>query len=490
MKFLKFKVIVSVYLCLIVLAVYDTFHVYSVNRQDEKDKVFANLEIVAGLTALNIDGDKHQKITNTYLKKDAIKQTNTDKNYLEIHNVIKKIQVTSQIATPIYTLVKNGKNQLAFGVTSNQNPYYLHSYQTPPKTLLSKFNVGASLDEYKDENGTWLSSFSPIKTSGGQVVAIVQVDENFDEFLNEINKELIKNILFNVFIYSIVGILLFVFLNDVLKKEKNFNLTQLEYKKQLESEVKVRTKELIISNNQLKKVNNELESFFYSTSHDIRGPLSRILGLSHLAKIDEDYMQILDMIEIESYKMDDMLKKMIVVNNLRTKQIQIETVKTKNILEDVLSSINDNYKEKQVHIKLEYNNAVDFFNTDKEILKALFTNAIDNAFKFSDQDQPKVFINANIDKDHILKISIANNGKTFSDIEKQNAFDIFKRANKFGDTDTIRLGLYTIKNCTDKLNGIVQINDIKDGFTSLIIVIPDYIIAENFSTDINSLANY
>jgi signal transduction histidine kinase len=490
MKFLKFKVIVSVYLCLIVLAVYDTFHVYSVNRQDEKDKVFAKLEIVAGLTALNIDGDKHQKITNTYLKEDAIKQTNTDKNYLEIHNVIKKIQVTSQIATPIYTLVKNGKNQLAFGVTSNQNPYYLHSYQTPPKTLLSKFNVGASLDEYKDENGTWLSSFSPIKTSGGQVVAIVQVDENFDEFLNEINKELIKNILFNVFIYSIVGILLFIFLNDVLKKEKNFNLTQLEYKKQLESEVKVRTKELIISNNQLKKVNNELESFFYSTSHDIRGPLSRILGLSHLAKIDEDYMQILDMIEIESYKMDDMLKKMIVVNNLRTKQIQIETVKTKNILEDVLSSINDNYKEKQVHIKLEYNNAVDFFNTDKEILKALFTNAIDNAFKFSDQDQPKVFINANIDKDHILKISIANNGKTFSDIEKQNAFDIFKRANKFGDTDTIRLGLYTIKNCTDKLNGIVQINDIKDGFTSLIIVIPDYIIAENFSTDINSLANY
>jgi signal transduction histidine kinase len=490
MKFLKLKIIVSVYLCLIVLAVYDTFHVYSINRQDEKDKVFAKLEIVAGLAALNIDGDKHQKITNTYLKKDAIKQTNTNKDYLEIHDVIKKIQVTSQIATPIYTLVKNGKNKLAFGVTSNQNPYYLHSYQTPPKTLLSKFNVGASLDEYKDENGTWLSSFSPIKTSGGQVVAIVQVDENFDEFLNEINKELIENILFNVFTYSILGTLLFVFLDDVLKKEENFNLTQLEYKKQLESEVKVRTKELIISNNQLKKVNNELESFFYSTSHDIRGPLSRILGLSHLAKIDEDHMQILDMIEIESCKMDDMLKKMIVVNNLRTKQIQIETVETKNILEDVLSSINDNYKEKQVHIKLEYNNAVDFFNTDKEILKALFMNAIDNAFKFSDQDQPKVFINANIDKDHILKISIANNGKTFSEIEKQNAFDIFKRANKFGDTDTIRLGLYTIKNCTDKLNGIVQINDIKDGFTSIVIVIPDYITAENFSTDINSWANY
>ena len=92
-------------------------------------------------------------------------------------------------------------------------------------------------------------------------------------------------------------------------------------------------------------------------------------------------------------------------------------------------------------------------------------------------------MSANIDKDHVLNISVGNNGKTFSDVERQNAFDIFKKAHRFGDTDTIRLGLYTIKNCIDKLNGIVQIEE-RNGFTYLNIVIPDFNMEEKLSDSI------
>jgi signal transduction histidine kinase len=487
MKFLKLKIIVSVYICLIGLAVYNTFHIYQANKQSAKDKVFAKLETVANLAAMQINGNEHQALISKYLTKDAIKRTKQDQNYQKIHNQLREIQIASGIVTPIYTLIKNTSNSLVFGVTSSQNPYYLHKYHTPPQTLLEKFNIGSSLDEYKDENGIWLSAFSPIKTPRGEVVGIVQVDKNFNEFLDEINQELIKNIFFIILIYSTIGMLLFVFLKDVLKKEENYNKSQQDYKTELESEVKKRTKELMIANDQLKKVNNELESFFYSTSHDIRGPLSRILGLSYLAKIDEDYKQILDMIENESKKMDQMLVKMVSVNTLRSKNVVVETVQTKDIIDEVLSSIKENYKEKEVHLKLEYNNSVNFFNTDKEILNAVLTNAIDNSFKFSDMVNPKVFVSANIDKNHILNICIGNNGKTFSDVEKQNAFDIFKKAHRFGDTDTIRLGLYAIKNCIDKLNGIVQIEE-RNGFTYLNIVIPDFNMEEKLSDSISLLS--
>jgi signal transduction histidine kinase len=483
MKFLKLKIIVSVYICLIGLAVYNTFHVYQVNRQSGKNKVFAKLEAVANLASLQIDGNQHKKIVEKYLAKDDIKETIQDKNYQSIHNQLNKIQLASKIGTPIYTLIKKSSNTLAFGVTSSQQPYYLHPYHTPPPILLEKFNVGSSLDEYEDENGIWLSAFSPIKTSTGEVVGIVQVDKNFNEFLNEINQELIRNIFFIVFIYSIIGMFLFVFLKDVLKQEENYNKTELDYKMQLENEVKIRTKELMVSNDQLKKVNMELESFFYSASHDIRGPISRILGLSYLAKIDENYGEILDKIEIESHKMDQMLIKMVVVNNLRTCEIKIETIKTKDIIDDVLFSVKDNYNDKQVHLKIDCNNSVDFFNTDQVMLKAILTSAIDNSFKFSDLNKPKVFIKASINQDQILHIAIGNNGKTFSDIEKQNAFDIFKRAHKLGDTDTIRLGLYTIKTCIDKLNGIVEINN-QDGLTYLNILIPDANLTQKITQDL------
>jgi len=483
MKFLKLKIIISVYLCLVGLALYTIINTYITDKQDAKDKVFAELKIVVNLASIQINGNQHQKLTSTYLTKDDILTNFQDQNYLEIHNQIKKIQIASKKENPIYTLIKSKDNTLLFGVTSAEQPYYLHPYHTAPKKLLQKLNIGANLDEYEDENGTWLSAFSPIKTTKGEVVGIVQVDENFNEFINGLNKELRENIFFNVFIYSIIGIFLFAFLQEVLNNEENHNKTQLNYKIQLENEVKTRTKELMISNDQLKKVNMQIESFFYSASHDIRGPLSRILGLSYLAKIDENYEEILDMIEIESQKMDKMLIKMIVVNNLRTCEIKIETIKTKDIIDDVLFSIKDNFKDKQVHLKIECNNSVDFFNTDQEMLKAILTNAIDNSFKFSDINEPKVFIKASINQDQILHIAIGNNGKTFSDIEKQNAFDIFKRAHKLGDTDTIRLGLYTIKTCIDKLNGIVEINN-QDGLTYLNILIPDANLTQKITQDL------
>lgn len=474
MKHLKLKIIISVYVCLITLAVYNSLHTYKNDINSAKQEVFSKLSTVSAIIATEIDGDLHQKIISSFPKTDDIKNNNQDTAYSKINKQLAGIKKIAGISTDIYTLIPTKDfKKFYFGVSSSDKPYYKHLYHTPPAELIKNYTTGGIIDEYNDENGIWLSAFTPIKNSKNEVVAVVQLDKNFEEFKEDVFNKLLTNISLIVVIYSIIGFLLLLFLRDILLKEETHTKTQKEYREILEREVELRTKELSVTNNKLVKLNKELESFFYSTSHDIRGPLCRILGLSSLAKIEDDKQELVELIEIESQKMDDMLKKMILVNNIRTKDLKAENIEVNKRLNTVLDGIKKKYKfEKHDVIVETHNQSLNSFNCDLELFDAIVINLLDNAFKFSDTEKPIIKLNSFIDENGILTLSVINNGKSFSEIEKNNAFELFKRANKQGDMDTIRLGLYSIKTSLDRLNGLVDILTYND-FTEIRVMIPN-----------------
>nr|MBC7612080.1 HAMP domain-containing histidine kinase [Pseudopedobacter sp.] len=478
MKNFKLKIIISVYICLISLAFYNAFHSYNSSIDQAKNAAFSKLTTISHILSNQISGDAHQKLTSVYSNKDQIGTTEQDYEYNSIHQILAKTAKSLKLNTPIYTLFRSpDKKNLYFGVTSSENPYFRHIYQSPPKELIENFDKGGFVDEYNDENGIWLSAFSPIKNSEGKIVAVVQADQNFNEFMLSVRLMLIKNISFALLIYSVIGFFLYLFLKEILKKEEAYTNSQDNYNRELEIQVDKRTKELNVLNSKLKAVNNELSSFFYSTSHDIRGPLCRILGLSSLAKEEDNKQELVELIELESQKMDDMLKKMILVNNLRTKDLEIEPVVVSDKINQILYLINKKYlkTKAEITIKTETQN-LNKFHSDTKILESIITNILDNAFKFSDIKKPKININTFIDSNGILSLSISNNGIKFTEKEKEHAFELFK--NK-GQADGIRLGLYTIKTAVDKLNGIVSIED-QDQSTEIKVFIPDYYIIKDF----------
>ncbi len=485
MKKFRVKIIVSVYLCLIVLALYNSFHSYQNNLSSGKAEVFAKLSSLSNIVGMQINGDQHQKITAKYGLKDGIKSTDQDKDYKEIQAQLASIQNVSKLSSDIYTLIPTKDfKKFYFGVTSNPTPYFRHLYHTPPPELIKNYKKGSILDEYTDENGIWLSAFTPIKNSKNEVVAVVQLDKDFSDFKAGIMQKLITNVFLILICYSVIGAILYFFLKDALVKEERYVSSQKEYNLILEKEVSMRTHELSLSNAKLHKLNKELESFFYSTSHDIRGPLCRILGLSSLAKIETDKQMLVEMIELESQKMDDMLKKMILVNNIRTKDLKIKNINVAKDTAVILAGLREKYlfkKEKiTIDIKSERSNS---FNCDAELFESIVVNLLDNAFKFCDHNNPIIKINSFIDENGIFSFSVKNNGKVFSEIEKENAFELFKRANKMGDMDTLRLGLYAIKTSLDRLNGLIDIYT-EDGFTEIRVMVPDNLMTEKINTEL------
>ena len=124
------------------------------------------------------------------------------------------------LKTAIYTMVyDSSKGDFVFLVSSSDNPFYRHSYHSYPKILINQYQSGGQIKRYADENGEWLSSFSPIKNSKNKVIAIVQVDQKFDDFIIDARRRALKTLFISLLIITIVLVILLRLLKVILNKE-------------------------------------------------------------------------------------------------------------------------------------------------------------------------------------------------------------------------------------------------------------------------------
>lgn len=187
-----------------------------------EEGVINRLQAITNTAAIQIDGDLHKDLTQRLLVKDAVKKNEDDEAYLSLQQKLALIKETNHLATNIYTMFPKddvegeGQHTFYYGVTA-MDPCFRHSFNTPPQILLDKYLTGAGIPQYTTENGQWISAFSPIKDSEGNVVAIVQADEDFTAFITAAKAALLKNILISVLVVSLMGFGLFMLIQKWVK---------------------------------------------------------------------------------------------------------------------------------------------------------------------------------------------------------------------------------------------------------------------------------
>ncbi|MBI1268397.1 MAG: SpoIIE family protein phosphatase [Cryomorphaceae bacterium] len=206
---------------------------YSYNNQlnQYREAELTRLNAIAITLAQEIDGDVYEKLLDEFTVRDQITCSNHNPVYHKIHNMLQKAQQNNGLDTDIYTLFWDD-DKLFFGVTSGKMPYYRHQWNTDNPIYLDKYDVGGMLGPYEDDNGTWLSAFVPIKNSDNQTISVLQVDEQFDRFIDRVQADLVSQLLIVLVIFIIVIILLYHNVRLLLRKEEIFK-RRLEYHSEL-----------------------------------------------------------------------------------------------------------------------------------------------------------------------------------------------------------------------------------------------------------------
>lgn len=198
------------------------------------EREFAGLRATTRSLSLNIDAEEHMALAQKYSQKDALRSNEQDASYQRLSTLLLDTYKAMGLDSDIYTLVKDEHSgDFQFLVSSASRPYFRHTWTHPHEEHVRYYDYGSVLGPYETENGTWLSSFTPIKYQG-QTVAIVQADKHFEDFIQEARSEFMSTMLVFLLVVGLGTLALIQMINRILGREEERSLMLLSQADQLE----------------------------------------------------------------------------------------------------------------------------------------------------------------------------------------------------------------------------------------------------------------
>ncbi|MEQ9658922.1 PAS domain-containing sensor histidine kinase [Fulvivirga sp.] len=239
------------------------------------------------------------------------------------------------------------------------------------------------------------------------------------------------------------------------------------------TERKIAENKIQQNNEELHQINQELDRFVYSASHDLRAPIASLLGLVNLLKKTEhdEVLQLAKLQEKSLHRLDYFIQD--IVDYSRNKRLEIEICKIdfKKEFDAAFELLNymDNVSKIKKNFSIE--GGMDFYS-DPFRIKIIFNNLISNAIKYADmsKSEPYISLNIKVENDH-ARISVKDNGEGVDEDVKNRIFEMFFRASDKGSGSG--LGLYIVKESIDKLHGKIEVNSTRFEGTEFIITLPN-----------------
>lgn len=232
--------------------------------------------------------------------------------------------------------------------------------------------------------------------------------------------------------------------------------------------------ELKIKSEELQKINDELNKFVYSVSHDLRSPLTSILGVINLTKLLPE-LRIADsyfeMIEGRVVKLDGFIKKIIdYYKNARSEEIK-DAIEFNPMISSIWDTLN--HQDNLINFELSVNQDV-IFTGDSFRLGVIFENLISNAIKYQNPltENKSIKIRVDINKQN-AKIVISDNGIGIDEKFISSIFNLFFRTEDLLNTEGTGIGLYIVKEAVEKVSGKIEVSSIPMVGTTFEIIIPN-----------------
>ncbi|RZK60812.1 MAG: GHKL domain-containing protein, partial [Pedobacter sp.] len=212
--------------------------------------------------------------------------------------------------------------------------------------------------------------------------------------------------------------------------------------------------EIRLLNEKLQSAYEELDTFSYTISHDLRTPLTSIKTYAELMlknkTLDDKGKSMLDRIVNSANKMNFLIKEILNLARVGRSEIVFETVNMQSLLAEVSAEVWSAFKADNAELIL--GQLVDL-KGDKTMIAQVFTNLISNAVKYSSMvKSPKIEVSAVIDGGETI-YAIKDNGMGIDNRYYDRVFELFKRMENVKDIEGTGVGLAIVKRIVERHNG-------------------------------------
>ena len=235
-------------------------------------------------------------------------------------------------------------------------------------------------------------------------------------------------------------------------------------------------------NEDLNRVNMELDKFVYSTSHDLRAPLKSIMGLINISKESTDtdnngMNERLEMINKSVQKLDNFIEDILQYYRNSRMEAERDEINYEEMIQEIRNNLKFMEGTKNLNLQVEIHKGETFFS-DKRRISVILNNLVSNAIKYSDVSKENMFVNIFVEcSKENATITIEDNGIGIADKDKEKIFKMFYRATKLSTGSG--LGLYIVKESLDKLGGTITLESELTKGTKFIVEIPNLLTSLN-----------
>ena len=217
--------------------------------------------------------------------------------------------------------------------------------------------------------------------------------------------------------------------------------------------------QLAHSNFHLSVANDELESFAYTVSHDLRTPLRHIRGyleifiVDYLETLDETAQSYLKKILASSEAMEHLIEDILQLSRASRMELAKTEVNISEVAESILSELAAQEPERKTDFVIEK----DIIQVaDRSVVNIVLANLLNNAWKFTKNREVSEITLKREDSSGGFRIMLKDNGTGFNQAYADEMFGAFKRFHKQSEYPGTGIGLATVKRMLDKHGGSIS----------------------------------
>ena len=259
--------------------------------------------------------------------------------------------------------------------------------------------------------------------------------------------------------------------SSALSKERELNKINEEKQKTftdlLEKEVQIRTKQLEENYNSLEKLNKELESFAYISSHDLQEPLRKIqtfvsiISAKELDNLSEKGKEYFQRIQNSAERMQNLINDLLAYSHTSIDNRKFEISDLRMVVDQVTDDLKEEIAAKNAKIEIIETCEANFIPFQ---FRQLLYNILSNALKFSRTDiKPVISIKCSIinkptgfgTKEKHCHIQISDNGIGFEQQYGEKIFELFRSLHPKEEYNGTGIGLAIVKKIVENHKGTI-----------------------------------
>lgn len=229
--------------------------------------------------------------------------------------------------------------------------------------------------------------------------------------------------------------------------------------KAMQSDLTGSLKELNLRKAQIEEHNNELELFVYKASHDIKGPLRSIIGLTQIGihdVKDSVAQEYFGHIQKSTQRLDNLLADLLRLTKAKQAEVEKQPLNLPVMVSDIVHSFKNIRYFDKVRIEVDIQEEL-LFESDEKMIYSIIQNFVENGIKYCDPTKEDPFLHISVRREEDKTIFLfRDNGLGVEEEHLPKIFDMFYKINP--NSDGTGLGLHIVKVTIEKLGGTIKVN--------------------------------